>query len=161
MKLKSLQIKKTKKRRSKLKSLFDIIRYRESLAISAYKMYKNRDDDLAKLTVTELAKRKVTFDGMLPQYNEETKQNAAAMWLYSLIMKNRVAWTKDEKKNELKQMIDAAIEARLISKAQFDYSIKKEFGLDWTGGVLKPMMNNTYSLPNLFRSIIGRPLKLK
>lgn len=127
---------------------------REKGAIYVYKMFKNLDDDLAKLNEATLIARRENFEDALPQYNIETQQNTMFLWLYSLIAKNRKAWTS-EKKDEVMFMVKDAAKHRLISNDEY-HDITKEFNLGFLGDSTKLFDGKTYTPSKIFKSLLGK-----
>lgn len=97
--------------------IFSTMKSRESDALAVYKMFKNLDDTIEKLTEAELIKRKDNFESALPQYNLETQKHVMYLWMYSLIAKNREAWTNGGKFQDLKYMLDDVVKQGLITEA--------------------------------------------
>ena len=134
--------------------LFAILKYREGLAVSVYKTFKNLDDDLAKLTVPEIVSRREMFDNAFPQYNIQTRQRVAYLWMYSLIAENQVKWTKEDTRPALEIMVGEAVEARLISASDAD-NLNKVFGVSSSGSFLKPFKEGKYRPVSLAKEIFG------
>jgi len=118
---------------------------RERSAVTLYKLYKNLEDDLTKLTKAELVAKKETFEDSMPEYNRATIQNAAYLWMYSLIAspKNEHYWVKDDKKDDLKLLIKNAISTGLISVKDAE-RMGKVFRLN-LGGDASKLWDGTYS----------------
>ena len=131
---------------------------REKGAVNVYKMFKNLDDDIAKLDVHNLIMKRETFEDALPQYGLETQKHTMFLWLYSLISKNKNAWTTGEKKEELKEMIDNAVEFKLIT-GDHKNKIYKEYQLSRLGDAGSLFDGKTYRPDNLVRSFFGKKLK--
>lgn len=124
---------------------------REKGSINVYKMFKNLDDELAKLTEATLIARKENFEDALPQYSVETQHHVMYLWLHSLINKNE-AW-RFEKKDELVLVIKNAAIQGLISENEKNGLIKG-FRLGILGDATK-LTDGTYSPRNMFKQILG------
>ena len=85
---------------------------------------------------------------------KKTRQNAAFLWMYSLVDKNKAGWTKEEKKVELKTMIDEAVKVDLISKEEAEI-MDNVFGIGVAKGILKPFTSGQYLPHNLLKEILG------
>ena len=128
---------------------------RERGATALFKLYKNLEDDLTKLTKAELVAKKETFEDSMPEHNRATIQHSAYLWLYSLIAKNRLSWTREEKKNELNFMVKDAVETKLISIQDAD-KLSRTFDIGNIGGMLRPFKDGSYTPIGIVKSLLGQ-----
>lgn len=128
---------------------------RERSATTLFKLYKNLEDDLPKLTKAELVAKKETFEDSMPEYNRATIQHSAYLWLYSLIAKNRLNWTREEKRADLDFMVKDAVETKLISR-QDAQSLAKTFNISNVGSLLQPFKDGSYTPIGIINSLLGK-----